>query len=81
MLLDYDMPFLDGIDTLSRLRALPGGERMRVIVLSSAAGLLVSRWRFSILGVKDFILKPVGLTALVEAIASVGERAGLRDTG
>jgi serine/threonine-protein kinase len=76
VLLDYDMPLLDGVDTLSRLRSLPGGDRARVVVLSTTPGLLVSRWRFSILGVKDFVSKPVGLAALTTTIGAMAEKAG-----
>jgi eukaryotic-like serine/threonine-protein kinase len=78
VLLDYDMPDLDGIDTLSRLRALPGGDRVRVLVLSTEAGIEVSRWRFSILGVKDFVAKPVGLQALAERVEVIADRSGWR---
>jgi len=38
VLLDFDMPGLDGADTLSRLRALPGGDGARVVVLSGRVG-------------------------------------------
>jgi serine/threonine-protein kinase len=76
VLLDYEMPYLDGVDTLSRLRAMTGGERTRVVVLSTVPGLLVSRWRFSILGVKDFVSKPVGLAALTTTIGAMAEKAG-----
>jgi serine/threonine-protein kinase len=79
VLLDYDMPELDGIDTLSRLRAFPGGDRVRVIVMSTPLGLTVSRWRFSILGVKDFVAKPVSLGDLVTAIGAIADRAGWRE--
>jgi CheY-like chemotaxis protein len=79
VLLDYGMTQLDGIDTLSRMRAMPGGSRVRVVVFSSEAGLRVSRWRFSILGVKDFVEKPVDLPALVSIIGNIADRSGWRD--
>jgi CheY-like chemotaxis protein len=79
VLLDYTMPELDGIETLSRLRAMPGGSRVRVVVFSTDAGLRVSRWRFSILGVKDFVEKPVDLPALVSIIGNIADRSGWRD--
>jgi serine/threonine-protein kinase len=78
VLLDYEMPYLDGVDTLSRLRAMTGGERTRVVVLSTVPGLLVSRWRFSILGVKDFVSKPAGLAELTGAIGAIADKAGWR---
>lgn len=78
VLLDFDMPELDGVDTLSRLRALPGGERARVVMMSGNAGGS-DRWRFSILGVNDFVDKPVDLEQLVQAISAIAVRAGWRE--
>jgi serine/threonine-protein kinase len=37
------------------------------------------RWRFSLLGVNDFVAKPTDLKALVETIGAVAERAGWRE--
>jgi serine/threonine-protein kinase len=76
VLLDFDMPGLDGVQTLSEMREMPHGDRSRVIVMSTPAGLLASRWRFSILGVLDFLAKPVELKTLVETLAALGQRAG-----
>lgn len=70
ILLDLDMPHLDGLETLSRLRALPRGEAARVIVLSGKLGPH-ERWRFSVMGVRDFIAKPVDLRSLVDMISSL----------
>jgi eukaryotic-like serine/threonine-protein kinase len=75
VLLDLDMPELDGIETLSLLRALPGGEQARVVVLSGSVGAQ-ERWRFSILGVRDFVPKPVDFPRLVEKLTAIVERAG-----
>jgi serine/threonine-protein kinase len=79
VLLDYTVPELDGVETLSRLRAMPGGSRVRVVVFSTDAGLRVSRFRFSILGVKDFVEKPVDLPALVSIIGNIADRSGWRN--
>ena len=78
IVLDFDMPGLDGADTLSRIRAISRGGRARVIVVSGRVGP-ADRWRFSLLGVNDFVAKPTDLKALVETIGAVGERAGWRD--
>ena len=78
VLLDYDMPGVDGVATLSGLRALPGGTRARVIVVSARAGA-EERWKFGVLGVGDFIEKPVQLPALVETLARIAERSGWLD--
>ncbi len=76
VLLDYDMPGLDGVMTLSALRALPEGAAARVIVLSASAGS-EQRWRFGAMGVSHFVSKPVPFEQLVEGLASVAQRAGL----
>lgn len=67
VVLDYDMPGPNGIDTLSELRALPGAAQAPVLVVSASVGD-VERWRFSVLGVKDFLAKPVAFQELVETI-------------
>lgn len=76
VLLDFDMPGLDGVQTLSEMREMAHGDRARVIVMSTPTGLLASRWRFSVLGVQDFLAKPAELKQLVETLAAIGARAG-----
>ncbi len=75
VILDYDMPGLDGIDTLSRLRAIPKGGDARVIVVSATVTDAV-RWRFGILGVEDFFGKTEGFAGLVGRILEVMNRYG-----
>ncbi len=75
VLLDFDMPGFDGVQTLSEMREMAHGDRARVIVMSTPTGLLASRWRFSVLGVQDFLAKPVELKQLVETLAAIGARA------
>ncbi len=75
LLLDYDLPGLNGIETLSRLRARPGGESMRVVVVSGRAGAQ-ERWRFNVLGVQDFVSKPLDFGALVSALTTVAKGMG-----
>lgn len=77
VLLDYNMPELNGLDTLSRLRALKGGAHARVLVISGSARTL-ERWPFAVLGVQDFYDKTGGLPPLVELIGRVAEQIGLR---
>ncbi len=73
VLLDFDMPGLDGVDTLSRLRALPGGGQARVVVLSGRVGA-ADRWRFAVLGVHDFVAKPIDFRQLVDRIEAIAKR-------
>jgi CheY-like chemotaxis protein/predicted Ser/Thr protein kinase len=78
VLLDFDMPGLDGVDTLSRLRALPGGGQARVVVLSGRVAA-ADRWRFAVLGVNDFVAKPIDFRRLVDRIEAIAAR--LEETG
>jgi eukaryotic-like serine/threonine-protein kinase len=66
VLLDYDMPGPNGIDTLSELRSIPSAGQCLVLVASASVGA-VERWRFGVLGVRDFLDKPVEFSALVSA--------------
>lgn len=75
VLLDLDMPDLDGVDTLSHLRALPRGDHARVVVLSGRVGPQ-ERWKFAVLGVREFVAKPIDLRRLVDTIEGIVERAG-----
>jgi CheY-like chemotaxis protein/predicted Ser/Thr protein kinase len=75
LLLDVDMLGLDGVETLSCLRELPGGDQLRVVGLSGHVGLN-EQWRFSVLGVTDFGEKAISEQALTHLIAEVGARAG-----
>jgi CheY-like chemotaxis protein len=75
LVLDYSMPGEDGVTTLTRLRALPGGDTARVVVVSASVSS-VEQWRFRALGVTDFVAKPVRFHSLVELIADVAARAG-----
>jgi CheY-like chemotaxis protein/tRNA A-37 threonylcarbamoyl transferase component Bud32 len=70
ILLDYSMPGLDGIETLTRLRDLPGCAEARVIVLSANV-LDDQRWRFALLGVSEFFEKPIVFGALVAALQRI----------
>jgi serine/threonine-protein kinase len=72
LLLDYLMPRLNGIETLTQLRALPFGEAIRVVVVSAHD----QRWRFSVLGVNDFIVKGESPSALTQSLRQVRDKYG-----
>ncbi len=75
LLLDYNMPGCDGVDVLSRIRALPNGQRVCVVVMSGdVSGEL--RWRFSALGVKHYLVKPVSFSGLVDVILGRARERG-----
>jgi serine/threonine-protein kinase len=71
LVLDYDMPGLNGVDTLTRLRELPGGSQLRVLVVSAMLDEAL-RWRFDVLGVVDFLRKPFHLRDLIDALSRLG---------
>jgi serine/threonine-protein kinase len=70
ILLDFDMPGLNGLDTLSYLRALPGGTRARVIVATGSVDRVGKR-AFDALGVNDFVGKPIAIRALAGQVEAV----------
>jgi serine/threonine-protein kinase len=71
VVLDYDMPGLNGVDTLTRLRELPGGSPVRVLVVSAMLDEAL-RWQFDVLGVVDFLRKPFQLRDLIDALSRLG---------
>lgn len=75
VLLDLGLPSLDGVDVLSRLRDRHATRHASVIVVSGRLGV-GDRWRFSILGVNEFVTKPVDLEELIRRIQGVADRAG-----
>jgi serine/threonine-protein kinase len=74
VVLDYDMPLLDGLETLSYLRAMPGGYNAQVMLVSSNMKHLPN-WRFAAMGVTDFLEKPVDLGQFAAALDGVVARA------
>jgi serine/threonine-protein kinase len=75
IVLDYRMPGMSGIETLTRIRDLPDGTATRVIVVSASVGS-AERWRFGVLGVSDFVGKPVEMTTLVSLLGDLARQAG-----
>jgi CheY-like chemotaxis protein len=75
VVLDYHLPGIDGVEVLSRIRAMPGGDRVAVLVASGNVGAS-ERWRFSILGVQDFLDKPLDFATLTQRIVQIARRRG-----
>jgi serine/threonine-protein kinase len=75
VVLDFDLPGFDGIDVLSRLRERQGGDQIRVVVVSGRANES-ERWRFSLLGVNDFVGKPFDPRRFAEIVRGLATRAG-----
>ena len=73
VLLDFDMPGLNGLETLSYLRALPGGLGARVMVATGSVER-IGRCHFDLLGVNDFVAKPVQIRELARLLAAMIRR-------
>ena len=74
VLLDLQMPTMDGFQVLRRLRSLPGGARLPVIALTALTSDLIKE-RCEAEGMNDFVSKPVTLARISELLAKWG-RAG-----
>ena len=57
IILDYNMPVMDGIAMLRKMRELPGLKRTPVIMLTADSGLQ-SLATVARLGVRDYLTKP-----------------------
>lgn len=77
VLLDYDMPGMNGVEVLAKLRNSPNGTRARVLVLSATAGE-DEHWRFGVLGISDFKRKPIPMRGLLETLDKLTKDAGWR---
>ncbi|MFM8609011.1 MAG: ATP-binding protein [Burkholderiaceae bacterium] len=66
-LLDVQMPTMDGLEAVRRIRRLPGGTRLPVIALT--AGVLVHEREQALqAGMDDVQTKPLDIARLIEAI-------------
>ncbi|CAN7662268.1 PAS domain S-box protein [Pseudorhodoferax sp. LjRoot39] len=65
MVVDWQMPGLDGIETARRVRGLNDGLR---IVMATAYGRDEVRAHAEEAGIEAFVVKPVGASALVDAL-------------
>ncbi len=68
ILLDLTMPDMDGLETLRRLRAMPEGEDVPVVVVTAAPELDLEE-RVLLAGGNATLHKPVGMETLVDAVA------------
>ncbi len=69
VLLDLHMPVLDGIGTIRRIRALPGGLARVPVIALTADARAERRAELRRLGVSGYVVKPIDLDALLSAIA------------
>lgn len=77
LVLDFNMPRMNGIETLALLRSLPGAASCRVIVVSASRERMLSD-RFQLLGVHDFVAKPIQLVEMLHMLEGLRLRDGWR---
>jgi DNA-binding response OmpR family regulator len=70
VVLDLNMPVLDGMEVLENLKALVGVNKPRVIVLT-AFGSIATAVKATRLGAVDFLEKPITPVELRQAIRSI----------
>ncbi|GAA0569975.1 response regulator transcription factor [Halomonas salifodinae] len=74
VLLDISLPDLSGFEVLERLRQMPRGAKLPIIMLT-AHGREVEREKGLALGADDYITKPFSTQALVEKVKALLDEA------
>ena len=74
IVLDIDMPGMDGIETCRRLKADPTTAHIPVLVLSAYG----QEWESDLLGVQGFVPKSVGMQEIVDRIRHIAGAPPLR---
>ncbi len=75
VLLDLMIPGCDGFEVLSRLRELPGGQDLRVLILT-AKGREIDRRKAADLGVDAYMTKPFSTREVVQRVQSLLAASG-----
>ena len=74
ILMDCQMPELDGYDAAKEIRRREGGKREIIIIAMTAAAMEEDRRRCFESGMDDYISKPVDPKRLAEVLAKWSER-------
>ncbi len=76
VLMDMQMPKLDGIDATKRIRAELPPERQPEIIAMTANALEEDRKRCRAAGMNDYLTKPIDAAKLGDTLRILGERRG-----
>jgi len=71
VLMDLQMPILDGFGATAAIRALPGYGRIPIIALTAHA-MEADRERCLAAGMDDYLAKPLDVNKLVEIVEAHG---------
>lgn len=74
VVLDGNLPDMDGIEVCRRLRKLPGGGKVPVL-MCTVRSAVVSIQEGLDAGVTDYVLKPFEMTDLLERVADALKKA------
>lgn len=73
VLMDVQMPDMDGLQATAAIRALPGRENLPIIALTAHA-MTGDRERFLAAGMDAYLAKPLDVRKLVEIVEKFGRR-------
>ncbi|MEW5729044.1 MAG: ATP-binding protein [Pseudomonadota bacterium] len=74
VLMDMQMPDLDGLQATARIRALPGEKGLTPIVAMTANAMAGDRERCLAAGMDDYVSKPVDIPKLMGILAAIATR-------
>ena len=80
VLMDVQMPVLDGIQATVRIRSLPPPANSVTIIAVTAHAMTGAREEYLTMGVDDYVAKPIDARTLLGKLAGISGRAGV-DTG
>jgi signal transduction histidine kinase/CheY-like chemotaxis protein len=76
ILMDVQMPELDGIQATGRIRAMPEPKRNVPIIALTAHALTGMREDYLAAGMNDYVSKPIDATLLLAKLADIGDKFG-----
>ena len=74
VLMDYQMPVMDGLAATKAIRVLPGPQRTVVIIALTASAMIGDREQCLAAGMDDYLDKPLDRTRLVELLDRWGAK-------